>query len=323
MSQIEKQSDNQGETLTSVTAALLKSGVASVGILAAAALGESLPPSLSLASVVAVNLSTVLLETRKKRVTTFYERFLAKVRTQPKDVQDHIIARLQTEAGSGIFETAWQQAYETVEEEKLEYIAAYLKNTLSSSALEEFQTHWLLQIIDELDPVQIIILKSYSEYTKKFTPISPVFLMEHETHTQRQHPEVFAHAAPPKEPVYRSNIQTTDLTLEEANKHRHEDFEANYDTWRKEKYPHLWQEYKINIERHAIHQSRLQALVERGLIGAVTHDVGVQMLVTPLGMALLKVIDEAPHDKWGEGEQIHAVEALRRGHPSAHPDEHR
>ena len=105
----------------------------------------------------------LLLENQKNRVAALCSKAIERVRRLSPTHQKRFEENLVTETGDRIFETAWRQAAEAVDPEKLDQISALLANSLSSESLREHHTRWLLKLLAEIDQVQIIVLQSLTK----------------------------------------------------------------------------------------------------------------------------------------------------------------
>lgn len=296
MSNIERRriSDHDAEVLGGVGSSVIKAGIAAAALVAAG-------PVAAVGVTLAQELAGVVLEGQKERLSEFARRFTSRTSKLPADAQDRVRARLETQEGTRIFETAWNQAAKSVDPEKLDHLTALLKNSLSSEELQEHQTRWLLRLLDEVDVVEIVILQSY--------------MTDHLQNDdfRERHALVFANAQEPRSPhrhvhyMWEGQSQPDDAELPQ------EALEANEEVSREQR------DYQIQRELHSLFQSRIHHLIELGLLGAAHGGrVGdVHNALTPLGAALLKIIDAAQSEEWGTGEQTNAVQAIQRSEVEA------
>lgn len=315
MSQIEKRrvSDHDAQIVAGVSGAAVKVGVAAAALVASG-------PAAAIGALIASELTGVVLESEKQRLADFFKKFATRIVELPADVQDRVKKQLDTDAGSRLFETAWHHAAQEVDPQKLDSIAALLKNSLSSEVLREHQTRWLLKLLNQLDLSQIVILQSFTEKYRA------------DKSFRERHTAIFQDEQPPRYPEAPNFLltyprHTSPRTVEQAAQLKAEQEKYNlehaawvkrYDSYKRE-LPLKLEEYELARERHALHESRLHNLVEIGLLGAVRapdrwdrEKVKVTQGLTPLGLALLKVIDAVDTSEWGQGEQINTVQAMQQ-----------
>lgn len=309
MSQIEKRfiSDHDAQVIAGVGGAIVKTGVAAAALVAAG-------PVAAVGVTLASELTGVVLESQKQRLVSLARRFSKRTAELPTDVQERVREQLSTDAGSRIFETAWQQAAQEVDPEKLDFIAALLKNSLSSEVLREHQTRWLLKMLDELDTVQIVILQSFATQYKN------------DRNFRELHSGVFEDENHPEPPEFVFSRQYSKFVRGQGPQTEEEQALAERERteYIKERdaynatLPQKQEQYQLARERHALYRSRVHTLVERGLLGVVRKSGRfgavdeVSEALTPLGAALLKIIDAVEHSEWGVGEQVNAVQAVQQ-----------
>ena len=300
MSEIEKRrvSDHDAQVIAGVGGAIVKAGVTAVALVGAG-------PGAAVGVALAYELTGVIFESQRQRLVEFAACFAKRTSELPADTQECIRERLKTDAGDRIFETAWRQAAEAVDPDKLNLIATLVKNSLSSKDLQEHQIRWLLRLLDELDPVQILILQSHVEEGQ----VNEKFYQAHSV--------VFDDAKHPELERYPYPYYPTDPETESERIRRQSEWKALVEEWQIERH-----NYEVAREKHALFQSRVHHLAEMGLLGAkVKEDElvfdsirfgDVLQTLTPLGAALLKVLDLANDTHWGTGEQINPVVALQQ-----------
>lgn len=310
MSQIEKRrvSDHDAQVIASVSEAVVKAGVAAIALVAIGPVAAA-----AIGGVLATELTGVVLESQRERLADFARRFSMRTAAIPSDAQNRIREQLRTNAGSRIFETAWHQAAQEVDPEKLDFIAALLKNSLSSEVLRENQTRWLLKLLDELDTVQIVILRSYAKQNKADSTFRS---RHHAIFENEKHPEMPQFI--PSRPYSRFGFVPQSDKEKEIDERDREDFKRELESY-KSKLPIEQEKYELARERHALYRSRVHTLVERGLLGVTREDNSflnnmdkVSEDLTPLGAALLKIIDAIDPSEWGQGEQVNAVQAIQQ-----------
>lgn len=310
MSQIKKRSisDHDTQVLANVGSAILKTGVT-----AAALVGSG--PEAAVGVALAYELTGVIVESQRQKMCALAQKFAKRTSEISPENQDIIRERLNTEEGNRIFETAWRQAAEEVDPEKLDLIARLLKNSLSAKVLEEHQVRWLLKLLDGLDIVQIVILQSFSEKYKNDT----VF--------RDQHSAIFAHSNHPDYPQFVPSRQYSSFVYGFQPKTEEEkltfekdqsEYQREIDSYYNEEFPRLTEEYEINREKHALYKNRVDSLIDAGLLGAKRergfsdYPDRVSEDLTPLGAALLKITDSISSSEWGCAEQLNSVQALQQ-----------
>jgi hypothetical protein len=278
-------SDNDADLAADVTIGTVKFAINALAILKA-----SDNPGFALSLAAAAELGGIELESRKQRIAKFWANLWKSVRALPQERQRVFETQFTTEEGARILEVAYLQAASSVDPEKLEAIASLLKNSLSSEDLREHQTRWLLRLLDQVDVVQILMLKS-------LTPKNQEDLTFPEKHAEVFQDDQVLQIAYPGH--FEENPHATE-----------EEKQKIWQQWQAER--QLDQErYQISRERHSIYLSRLHHLVELGLLGATQKFGGIiETGVTALGMALLKITDAADYGEWGEAEQTNAVQAM-------------
>ena len=180
----------------------------------------------------------------------------------------------------------------------------------------------MLKLLNDLDPVQIIILQTYSSRFTHFDFSLPQ-RSDAVSYDERQqelkdfrerHSEVFRDEIIPKRerPVYEHDGKDPQNEAEQIQ--RKQD----------------WQDYlrrveevtdanEIAREKRALYLSRVHHLAEMGLIGDSQQRIhsGLEdpiiTTLTPLGAALLKIIQVADSKEWGKGEQLNAVQSRQKG----------
>lgn len=278
-------------------------GAAKIGTVFLTCLNQG--PEAALGSAFIAEAGGILLQSHKARISALMQVTTEKVLQLPAEFQERFRANVETEEGERIIETAWNQAASSVDPEKLTYIAALLKNSLSSSDLQTHQTRWLLRLLDEIDDVQLLILQSHTS--------------QHQTDQsfRDRHEAIFNDAQRPELGRRQHPRYAEDPTTDEERMQRQEERRKSEEQWQAKK-----QDYEIARERHALYQSRVHHLAEMGLLGAKVEDDRVifdsvefgkvSQTLTPLGAALLKIIDATSDTEWGYGEQINPIEALQQ-----------
>lgn len=304
--------EQDAQTLVGVGGAALKTGFA-VGFLSLVA-GKEFQEVIAGGGITfATHLSTVLYDSRKEKLKEFLICFATKIATLPTEQQKCIEEKLKTETGSRIFERACLQAAQEVDPEKLDFIAAFLKNSLSSDELQEHHSKWLLKLLDDLDVVQIVILQSFAEQNKDNEEFREL------------HNSIFGDSEPPEwtrfeyDRHYPSHASGYKPRSEKERTGMDEE-EIRYDKARaafNEKLPEITEQFHLARERHALYRSRFHSLVEKGLLGLKRQVVPGNMDdlaedLTPLGAALLKIIDVIDFSEWGKAEQVDSAQGVRQ-----------
>lgn len=310
MSKIEKRriTDHDAQVLADVGIAIAKVGIAATAFVATG-------PVATVGAALAYELSGVLLDSQRKRLADFAIRFSKRTAELPTDVQNRIREQLGTDAGTRIFETAWNQAAQEVDPEKLDFIAALLKNSLSSEVLRENQTRWLLKLLDALDTVQIIVLQSYAKQNKT----DSAFRNKHSVIFENErHPEPPQFISTRPRPEFSSGFAPLTDKEKVIAKEYQDDLKRELDAYQSE-LPAEQEKYELARERHALYKSRVHNLVERGLLGIIREDDNFRNQVdkvseglTPLGAALLKIIDAVDPSEWGQAEQVNTVQVIQQ-----------
>ncbi len=265
--------------LADVAVGVTKVGISAIGLLSA-------NPSVALLAAIAAEMTGALLERQKVRFTDFVGVLNRKLRSLPEPRKEQWQSRFEEDEGQQFFEDACNQAAQTVSPEKVEAIAALVKNSLSAKELRLHDARRLLQLLEELDPVEIILLQSY---TKRYSD---------DTAFLEQHKAVFEGVMAPKAPHHSEHHALFDYG-QPIQKEKTSEQE-------KQK-----QEYQMARELHAIYVNRTNHLVDIGLLGVSIMSGHRELELTALGTALLKIVDLADDDEWGLGEQTNVVQALR------------
>lgn len=217
----------------------------------------------------------------------------------PQQEQDTWKRRAVERDGERLIEDAFRQASRNVDPEKLEMIAALVKNSLSGDQLATFQARRLLRILDDLDEVDLIILQSYTKQNAQTTDFAEKHKAVFECRSYPSTPELLGKR------YYGSYegewldqfIEKERLTVSNEDRLK---FESEV------------KKYQLAVERGAIFTSRESRLIEIGLIGDNYSKISdVTMSLTPLGTALLKIIDLADDDEFGTGEQANITQAMQ------------
>lgn len=95
---------------------------------------------------------------RIDRIASLLKKLEAKI--DPKE-KAKVEAKILKEKSVDLMEDGFLQAARALSEERIEYIASLLKNGLTDEDLEEIAYKRLLSLLDELDDLEVLILKSY------------------------------------------------------------------------------------------------------------------------------------------------------------------
>ena len=202
-------------------------------------------------SSVAEIIGYVIPNQRIDRIASLLKALEAKI--DPKE-KAKVEARMLKEKSVDLMEDGFLQAARALSEERIEYIASLLKNSLTDEDLERSAYKRLLFLLGEINDVEVIILKSYSIYGA-----------EHQEFWEN-HKEVLAVPA-----AYFGASQ------EEIDKH------AIYETY-KANLAHLG---LLRIRFKKPKRGELPELDEKtGMVKASGHDI------TSLGRLLLRSIDQ-------------------------------
>lgn len=107
-----------------------------------------------------------------------------------------------------LIEDGFIQASRALSDERKDYIASLLKNSLTSNDLKHIQYKKLLSILSELNDIEILILKSYTLYTNQ-QERSDFW----ETHKQVLYQPIATRAAPQEEHDKQTVYQTHKIKL--------------------------------------------------------------------------------------------------------------
>ncbi|MCY3724907.1 MAG: hypothetical protein OXG97_22040 [Candidatus Poribacteria bacterium] len=145
---------------------------------------------------------------RIDRIASLLKALESKI--DPKE-QAKVEARMLEEKSIDLMEDGFLQAARALSEERIDYIASLLKNSLTDEELEHIAYKKLLSILAEINEVEVLILRSYSgsiaqqqEFRRKHQQIvtGPV------VHLGSSQEEVDKHAI---HEVYRTNLARLDL----------------------------------------------------------------------------------------------------------------
>lgn len=117
-------------------------------------------------SILQEAVSVVIPNQRVDRVVLTMECFAQKIAHMEEDV---LKAKMLTEEFTDLLEDAIPQAARSLSEERREYIASFLKNSLTSEELDHVHEKKLLSILGELNDAEIIFLRhnSLNAYEKQ------------------------------------------------------------------------------------------------------------------------------------------------------------
>lgn len=98
---------------------------------------------------------------RIDRIAALLKTLESKINPEEKE---KIEAKMLEEKSIDLMEDGFLQAARALSEERIDYIASLLKNSLTDEDLEQNAYKRLLFLLDEINDVEVIILKSYSMY---------------------------------------------------------------------------------------------------------------------------------------------------------------
>jgi hypothetical protein len=110
-------------------------------------------------------ITNVIPNQRMDRVVLFVEILNEKLKYIEKDV---IEQKTKTGEFTDLLQDGILQASRSLSQERLEYIASLLKNSLTDGDLEHIEKKELLSILNELNDAEIIWLKSFSLDTSDY-----------------------------------------------------------------------------------------------------------------------------------------------------------
>ena len=112
-----------------------------------------------LGPIVAEMIDDLIPNQRIDRIASLLKALESKVNPEDKA---KVEARMLEEKSIDLMEDGFLQAARALSEERIEYIASLLKNSLTDEDLEHFAYKKLLSILAEINDVEVLILKSYS-----------------------------------------------------------------------------------------------------------------------------------------------------------------
>jgi len=147
-------------------------------------------------SLVSEIVTNVIPNQRTERVVLFVEVLNEKFKYLEKEVVEQ---KVKTQEFTDLLQDGFIQASRALTDERLEYIASLLKNSLTDEELKHIEKKKLLSLLGELNDVEIIWLKRYSfdnvvgnmerqEFIEKHEGVlNPINLMEgEESHNEDQ-----------------------------------------------------------------------------------------------------------------------------------------
>ena len=154
-----------------------------------------------------------------------------------------------------IFEDVIHQAARALSNERLEYLASVLEKSLTEEQMRHLKTKRLLSMLEEINDVEIIILKYFDWHSCICFGYSP--------------PQYFMDEYNPFEEKHNKTIEYLN-----GNTRGYCDPPPN----------------EYDIEQYALHENYKNNLINLGLIGYRTHSSSSNPRITKLGDMLLKVI---------------------------------
>ena len=111
--------------------------------------------------LVAEIIGNLIPDLRFKRIFSLLEVLESKIDPETKT---KVETKMLEEKSIDLMEDGFLQAARALSEERIEYIASLLKNSLTDEDLEQSAYKRLLFLLGEINDVEVIILKSYSMY---------------------------------------------------------------------------------------------------------------------------------------------------------------
>ena len=149
---------------------------------AAIALKAALGIVPAVGSILQEVVGVVIPNQKSERIKIFVEVLGQKIEHLEKEVID---AKMKTEEFTDLLEDALRQASRSLTDERREYIATFLKNSLNSDELDHIAEKKLLFLLSELNDVEIILLKYeaiHPEKRENFFDTHKTVLMPVHTH---------------------------------------------------------------------------------------------------------------------------------------------
>ena len=109
--------------------------------------------------IIAEVISNLIPNQRIDRIVSFIKALESKV---DEEVRDKVEKNMLEEKSIDLMEDGFLQAARALSEERIEYIASLLKNSLTDEDLEHIAYKKLLLLLGELNDVEVLILKSHS-----------------------------------------------------------------------------------------------------------------------------------------------------------------
>jgi hypothetical protein len=107
-------------------------------------------------SILTEVVGVVVPDQKIERIKLFLEVLANKVKHIDRDVLE---VKMKTEEFTDLFEDALHQAARALTDERREYIATFLKNSLSTDEAEHIGEKKLLSLLNQLNDIEIIILR--------------------------------------------------------------------------------------------------------------------------------------------------------------------
>ena len=161
-----------------------------------------------LGPIVAEMIDNLIPNQRIDRITSLLKSLESKIDPEEKA---KVEAKMLEEKSIDLMEDGFLQAARALSEERIDYIASLLKNSLTDEDLERIAYKKLLSILAELNDVEVLILKSYSgsiaqqqEFRRKHQQVVTGVVV----HLGSSQEEVDKHAI---HETYRTNLARLDL----------------------------------------------------------------------------------------------------------------
>ena len=104
-------------------------------------------------------IGSVIPSQRIDRIASLLKALEAKI---DPEVKAKVEAKMLEEKSIDLLEDGFLQAARALSEERIDYIASLLKNSLTDEELEHIRYKRLLSLLNELNDLEVLILKSYS-----------------------------------------------------------------------------------------------------------------------------------------------------------------
>lgn len=120
---------------------------------------KSISSIVPLGGTISEIISTIIPNQKLDRVIEFVELLNYKISNAEQKIEN---AELMTDKFTDLFEDAVGQASRALSKDRIEYLASFMKTSLTDKALEHAGKKKILALLDELNDVEVIWLKSYT-----------------------------------------------------------------------------------------------------------------------------------------------------------------